>query len=351
MGRFESEFAALRALSARAGRDRLLVQGAGGNTSIKDGGILRIKASGTWLADAEVKDIFVPVYLDPLLAALESGSEAAENTAPFVVSGHNPQGLRPSIETSVHAVIPSRVVVHVHCVETIARAVRTDAEETLSRLMPEGNWILLPYRRPGLPLARAILERQRQCTRIYILGNHGLVVAGESVAEAAALLEKVRGRLASPVRQAPAADPPALQALATGSGYEAAADAGAHGVATDAVSLEHARGGSLYPDHVIFLGAGCVIARADENALQVRNRVVAAGLPEPVSILFPGLGVVLRKGATAEARAMACCLSDVTARIAQGAALNYLTQQDHAALLNWDAEKYRQQLALSGVRQ
>ena len=36
--------------------------------------------------------------------------------------------LRPSIETTVHALMPQRVVVHVHCVNTIAWAIRSDAE-------------------------------------------------------------------------------------------------------------------------------------------------------------------------------------------------------------------------------
>lgn len=45
-----SEFEALLDLSARVGADPDLVQGAGGNTSIKEGGTLWIKASGLWLA-------------------------------------------------------------------------------------------------------------------------------------------------------------------------------------------------------------------------------------------------------------------------------------------------------------
>ena len=39
----------LRKLSARVGSDPLLVQAAGGNTSLKDKGVMWIKASGTWL--------------------------------------------------------------------------------------------------------------------------------------------------------------------------------------------------------------------------------------------------------------------------------------------------------------
>ena len=39
-------------VSARIGRDIDLVQGAGGNSSAKEGGVLWVNASGTWLAAA-----------------------------------------------------------------------------------------------------------------------------------------------------------------------------------------------------------------------------------------------------------------------------------------------------------
>lgn len=40
----------LRRMSARVGSNILLVQGAGGNSSVKDGDVLWVKASGTWLS-------------------------------------------------------------------------------------------------------------------------------------------------------------------------------------------------------------------------------------------------------------------------------------------------------------
>ena len=54
-----TELAALKRLSARIGADPLLVQAAGGNTSLKQNGVLWIKASGTWLKDA-VNEEFRP---------------------------------------------------------------------------------------------------------------------------------------------------------------------------------------------------------------------------------------------------------------------------------------------------
>jgi rhamnose utilization protein RhaD (predicted bifunctional aldolase and dehydrogenase) len=49
--------ASISAYCAEIGRDPLLVQGAGGNVSWKANDTLWIKASGTWLADAMVKDM------------------------------------------------------------------------------------------------------------------------------------------------------------------------------------------------------------------------------------------------------------------------------------------------------
>ena len=98
------ELIALRKLSKRLGDDPLQVQGAGGNTSIKINDTLWIKASGTWLQHAQEKQMFVPVSLTPLLNALNRSDPSAEKSTEFVVEQYNPANLRPSIETTVHAV-------------------------------------------------------------------------------------------------------------------------------------------------------------------------------------------------------------------------------------------------------
>ena len=131
----DSEFHALRELSAALGADPLRTQGAGGNTSIKRDGVMWIKASGTWLADALAQDIMTPVRLDPLRKAIADGDPRAAAAVDFVDAQLNASGLRPSIETSVHAIIPSPVVVHIHCVNTIALAVRHDGESLVARTL------------------------------------------------------------------------------------------------------------------------------------------------------------------------------------------------------------------------
>ncbi|WP_421927831.1 class II aldolase/adducin family protein [Neoaquamicrobium sediminum] len=339
------ELADLRALSARIGSDPLLIQGAGGNTSLKAGGILWIKASGTWLAHALERDIMVPVEIAPLLDAVSSVEPAAERAEHFVVAGLGASGLRPSIETTVHALMPQRVVVHVHCVNTIALAVRTDCKAELATRLDGLNWALVPYARPGLPLALAIEEHSSKRPDVLVLANHGLVVAAETVDAAEALLNDVTQRLATEPRSAPPADMEKLRALAVATFRPPESDA-AHAIATDPASTEIAARGSLYPDHVIFLGEGSAIALPGEDAQAVVARLGAT----PVSIVFPGIGVLMRQDATPSADAMARCLADVAARIPPGAPLRVLTAEEHLQLTDWDAEKYRQELARKAAR-
>lgn len=347
------EYDALLSLSARIGADPALVQGAGGNTSIKEEGTLWIKASGLWLRDALTRDLMVPVALELLLDALRREDPSTEKPQAFVIENKNAGGLRPSIETTMHALLAPKVVVHVHCVDTIAHAVQADGEALVAERLAGLPYAFVPYARPGLPLTQAIMRRIDAGTRILVLGNHGLTVAGETVADAEALLADVRRRLALTPRGFVAPDLGALERLAVGSAYRPPSDPAVHGVATDAVSCRHAAGGSLYPDHVIFLGEGSVIAQPGESALDVERRFGAAGSPLPPTILFPGKGVLASTTISEGALAMTRCLSDVTARLPETARLGYFSDAENAELLGWDAEKYRQALnkSLQGRQQ
>jgi rhamnose utilization protein RhaD (predicted bifunctional aldolase and dehydrogenase) len=332
----------LSALSARIGGDPALVQAAGGNTSLKHDGRMWIKASGTWLAHATARDIMVPVSLAPLLDALASDAPFAESCTDFVDRSLASGGLRPSIETTMHAVLGEPVVLHVHCVNTIAWAVRADAEARLAPLLAGLAWTFVPYRRPGLPLTRAILECRRPETRVLVLGKHGLVVTGPTVEDAEALLVEVVARLKRPARPAPIADLARLAALAGATPYRPAALEAAHGVALDKLSLAAASAGSLYPDHVVFLGRG-VHVLADEDITPALAAAGAWGAP-PKLVLAPGEGAFVLRDSAEAVDPMVRCLADVTARLTPDDPIAPLTADDEDALLNWDAEHYRQSL-------
>ena len=63
-------------------------------------------------------------------------------------------------------------------------------KQRLAGKLRDFNWAFIPYARPGLPLANAIAPRLKPGIDVLILGNHGLVVAAETVAEAEKLLDQ-----------------------------------------------------------------------------------------------------------------------------------------------------------------
>jgi rhamnose utilization protein RhaD (predicted bifunctional aldolase and dehydrogenase) len=345
--RSDEEFVALMSLSAELGSDPLRTQAAGGNTSLKHNGMLWIKASGTWLADAGRRDIMVPVALAPLRAAIAAGDPRAETATAFVADDPDTPDLRPSVETAVHAVIPFSVVVHIHCVATIAVSVRSDAAALVARQLAGVKGVhaaFVPYVHPGLPLARAITGFAAT-VNVMVLGNHGLIVAADSVNEAARLVRQVSAALDAPRRAPGGPDLSGLARLAEGTPYRLPHDPLAHDVATDATSLAIAEGGTLYPDHAVFLGSGIAVLHPNRSPAEAERGRPPSG-PAPARLLaVPGRGVLRRRDAPNGADALARALAEVGARIPTGINPNYLTRQQETALIGWEAESYRLSLA------
>jgi rhamnose utilization protein RhaD (predicted bifunctional aldolase and dehydrogenase) len=304
-----------RAFSAMLGADPLQVQGPGGNTSIKAGGVMWIKASGTELSDAQSRDIFVAV---DRAAALAQAHRAGDGTCKDTVldPAHT---LRPSIETTFHAFFAGAVVAHTHSVATLVHAISPEGRAAMARKLAGLGAVYVPYEKPGLPLTQAIMARATADTQIVILENHGLICAGDTVGQVRALIAQVEALLAMPRRVAGA-----MPQCAAPDGYRWVGQATL--LATDPRLAALVRGGSYYPDHVVFLGPSLPVA--DGPAIIVKQT-----------------GIALRTGATPAQAAMVHCLADVLYRLPDDWSAHPIGPQAEAALLDWDAEKYRQALA------
>ena len=338
----DEEFAALRKVSAEIGADPMLIQSAGGNTSIKDGDVMWIKASGTLLADAEDKDIFVPVDLPKMRRAMLARETCADQPAEFLLTGG--LDLRPSIETSLHAVFSQKIVLHAHCIHTIVHAVQEKREELLAAKLAGLNWALVQYAKPGATLANLVIEKLDGKTNVIVLGNHGVIVAGDSVEQAHTLLTEVHTRLAIAARTEVGLDLKSLEAMAQSSEYALPEHTEIHQLALDPVRVKQATSGSLYPDHVIFCGIGATALADGETLAQAEARVTKTGAPAPVFLIVPEQGVLVRRDASSGAHALMRCLVDVLLRLPVDAELCYLTREQNLELLDWDAEKYRKAL-------
>ena len=336
----ERELVFLRELSARVGSDPLLVQASNGNTSIKLGGILWIKASGKWLAHANQEDVLVPLELAEVRESVEMGAEIAQRPV-------SKNEMRPSIETAMHALLPHRVVIHVHSVNTIAWAIRLDGPAQLEGRLSGLNWQWVPYAASGIPLAREI-ERAVTCapgTDVFILGNHGLVVCGKDCATAEKLLYEVERRLATTPRPFPKPDTTVLGMIARFSKWRFPDFDLLHALGTDEVSTKILKGGVLYPCQAIFLGHTMPLL-PPATATSDFPECLGGKESVPRFVAVERSGVMLHEKMTRAGRATLIGLAEVTQRTEESAQLRYLSREELGKVLNEGANWYKDEDAM-----
>jgi rhamnose utilization protein RhaD (predicted bifunctional aldolase and dehydrogenase) len=325
----------LRELTDRVGSNPLLAQASTGNTSIKLDGVLWIKASGRWMADARQNEILIPLDLaDVHRECLQRDLDPAQSYP------------GASLETAMHAVLPHSVVLHVHCVNTIAWAVRSDARAQLHDRLDGLRWRWVPYVESGLPLARAVRNALSagdagKDADIFVLGNHGLVIGAESCPAAENLLSEVGRRLAISPRPAHPADYTVLAEASAGTLWDLPDDDAVHALATDPVSRAILSWGLLYPCQAIFsnsstpaLFRSIAFSPAPDNwAVRYRNRPL---------LLIERHGVLISRSMTPAECAMISGLAQVVQRIPASAPIRYLTDAEIANSSSAVAYRYRE---------
>ncbi len=312
----EHEIVTLRRMSARIGSDRSLVQASTGNTSIKVDGDLWIKASGKWLADAQKRQVFVAMQLDRIRDLMARGEELPAGSGD--TAG---ESLQPSIETPMHAVLPHRVVVHVHSISTIAWAVQRDGKSRLTNLLAGLRWSWIPYVDSGFALARAIRNALAHLpdADVFVLANHGLVICGPNCDSAMKLLNEVERRVAAAPRCFPDPDLASLRARARNGSWQLPQDGAVHALGTDPISRRILASGFLYPCQAIFFHDPGI---------------------SPF-LIMEGCGVLLARDISRAELAMLSGLANIILRVAADAPLRYLEESDLRRIAAANSTHYR----------
>ena len=331
-------------LSAGLGQDPLLVQASSGNTSIKLDGVLWIKASGKWMADADRQEIFVPVPLAEAKERLARHTDLAADSTRAADLATRPasQTISASIETFMHAVVPHGVVVHVHSVNAIAWAVRQDAESELAERLSGLRWQWIPYVPSGRPLASEMekVASSRPDTDVFVLGNHGLVICGPDCNAVEVLLGEVERRLAIVPRRPPVARKTLLEQLACISPWRIPQTDALHALGTDATSRRILRGGVLYPCQAIFLGHPAPMIPCSIPVSDVHDGIGGQYAHRPF-LIVEGSGVMLSQKITRAEIAVLSGLVEVVQRIGPSAPVRYLTHNEVAGVVSGDGVRYR----------
>ncbi len=183
-------------LSRFYGADYDFVVCTGGNTSVKDGERMYVKASGCALGTV-TPERFVPMDRNRLIALVDADfsddprrgeTQFSQGILDARIEPENP--VRPSIECVLHAMLPGRYVVHTHA--TLANMVGCCINgKVLAREMFGDDALWVACAPPGLTLARSLAQELkgysartgRDYPNAVLMQNHGLVVCGEEPEE------------------------------------------------------------------------------------------------------------------------------------------------------------------------
>ena len=198
-------------ISRTVGKDGSLVQGGGGNTSVKttDGKYMYIKASGTALKDMSGQKGWRRLRVKGVLAILKDKSigrlKVTEreneilNRLNLCCDDDIKTASRPSVESHLHAIL-AKYVVHLHPLAVDAYVCAKNGRAELGKLFKDEKLppLWMPYADPGWTLAMKIAglvddykSRYGRKPGIIFLEKHGLLVSSSSANRVLQLVRRV----------------------------------------------------------------------------------------------------------------------------------------------------------------
>jgi len=375
-------------VSSAVGEDSSLVQGGGGNTSVKtdDNKYMYIKASGTALKDMSFErgwrrlniEAVLAVFQDKALAKMACHDRELEMVNRLLATCDDdvPGDVRPSVESALHAIL-GKYVIHLHAIAVLAYACARNGKDEILKLFADKPlpplWIT--YADPGLSLGQRVFKQVGRYEKEYgskpaimILEKHGVLVTAESAEGALALVRKVIDRCVKGLRRFETDEIPAASAeqieLYKKNIARAVLEVTGENVdvsfrfnpvvaqfLASAKPSQMLRAGALTPDEMGFVN-GPILWLKDGGYKTAADKIRAAIGREgqrPTVFLVKGVGLFI----AAEA-ALAGVIKDIVIGslfIRRNAynmgGINALNRRQRDFVENWEAEKFRVEIASS----
>ena len=324
--------------SAEIGKNILYVQGSGGNTSIKIQNKLFIKASGFELKDAYNKNIFVNVDYKKVIEGINSNKkDLLTNT------WENSGKLRPSIETSLHALMPYKYVMHLHCINSLSWLVQKDFKIKILRKINCEDVSIIPYFTPGKDLTMAI-KKTLSCkiNKILLLANHGIVVSDDNLEMLLKNLERISSNLFQKVSNIKKANFSYLEEISEGTPFRTIKCSISNQIALSKYAINYSIGGFMFPDQVVFLSNGFRIINSKEDIQEIYKSKKDKDLL-PI-LIIPNQGILVPRSLSNKTELILKTLAMIINRIPPKMTINYLSEKEVSKLSKMESEIYRKNL-------
>lgn len=357
--------------SRRLAQDPRVVQGGGGNVSLKSGDEMWVKASGQSLKSLTPERGFARVAWSDLAdkaAKLQSGSEASSRDPGVLANAESSfLGLSPtpSIEVWLHALV-GRVGVHLHPNGLLPFVCHQEWKQRTTQAfgpLPEGvPTVWVPYAKPGLELALMFLRAltsaglsSHEPRLVAFLQNHGLMTVGETVDEAVELAwQIIRAGGALPTISVPPPPIPNhrgalrdfLEGVSSAKGSFVEWETPSSAELVRAVNQGRLRDTDvLFPDQVVYCGPQILVLDGDSKLLWGTqwNSYKLRWCVEPSVVLHSAGPVMLKKKPGSADTVREETLDALLEAVAPGReVLRMLQQEEIEALVHWDRELFRQ---------
>ena len=238
----------------------------------------------------------------------------------------------PSIETTMHAVINKKYVLHLHSISVLSYAILKNGKKLLESKLKGMKWIWIKYKKPGLNLAKEIKRKMFDDTNIYILQNHGIIIASNTLIKINSLLKKIEAKLKKKISFN-------LKKIKKNNflikNFKKPKDKIIEIFAWKKKSFEIIKSNkSLYPDNTVFLNNKIKTYNSINDFLKKKN--------EKNIIVIKNTGVFLKNNISKTEYDMLLCLAELLIVIPESFILSFLSKKEKNELINWKKEKIRQ---------
>jgi NAD(P)-dependent dehydrogenase (short-subunit alcohol dehydrogenase family)/rhamnose utilization protein RhaD (predicted bifunctional aldolase and dehydrogenase) len=377
-------------ISNNVGSDLTLIQGGGGNTSVKtaDGKYMYIKASGTALKNmSEEKgwrkidvERTISILDDKMLSTLDSDAREAEVVHRLNIScvdGLKNAG-RPSVEAHLHAML-NKYVIHLHPNMVGAYVSAKNGLAMLQKLFAKDKkpFLWVEYADPGLTLARKVsalisdyVEKYGSKPEILFLEKHGIFISSDTCDSALKLVAKVKKICGQNLKKTPKVKIKAIDNEIINSAKSAIRKAYfnatgqyvmvAHFIDDQISSFMQRKDAgkllafeALSPDEIVYTnGPALWIEKTDAKYIEAKLKKQIEKETKPsLAFLVKGLGLFVVGNYSLLNTTKDIVKSSLFIRVcaASMGGINPLNTRERHFIKNWEAESFRKSVASGGA--
>jgi len=172
-------------LGAHLAGDISLIQGSGGNISVKSCGSVFVKSSGSKIGDATIT---TGLSICELAEISQFSSELSYREA---ITNLTRSGARASMEAGFHIKFKEKFVVHTHPLYLNCLLCSTEGRSLSQTLFSDVDFSFVEYHTSGYELSNALLSVE---SPVILLENHGLIVRHNDYKKALRVTELINNR-------------------------------------------------------------------------------------------------------------------------------------------------------------